>query len=464
MCSRAIRTAGIFQIMSRSSHPRVDFADPVAGDPLRLLFLTPFPPSLEGAHGGSRVIAQLLARLASRHRVGLLSLKRAGEPSVDPRLRSALDFAVEVTRDDAPRSLRRRSFRSVRSRLRLLAGTPLWASELDNSEFRNRLHELRADWRPEIVQLEYPVMGIYLDEIHAAGCGTVLAVHDPSTNAAIDLGRSSDGDRMLRRLDVRAWRRFESDVLTRVDAAVAFTPRDVEVLSSLAPTAEVVRIPFGTDFFEQADSPPAIGDDESVLFVGNFVHPPNVDAADRLVRVIFPLVRERVPTARLTLVGDNPPAQLRARAGAGVTVTGRVPDIVPFIERAAVVAAPLRFGGGMRVKVLEALAAGKPVVASRLAVEGLDVADGDQLLIAETDEAVADAIVRALNNRELRERLGKRAWSWARENLSWDASVDAYDELYRRLLAGHRLPQSHEPNDLLGRRQHQAVVGDKSGR
>jgi glycosyltransferase involved in cell wall biosynthesis len=307
-------------------------------------------------------------------------------------------------------------------------------------------------------------MGIYLDEIHAAGCGTVLAVHDPSTNAAIDLGRSSDGDRMLRRLDVRAWRRFESNVLTRVDAAVAFTPRDVQVLSSLAPTAEVVRIPFGTDFFERADSPPAIGDDESVLFVGNFVHPPNVDAADRLVRVIFPLVRERVPTARLTLVGDNPPAQLRARAGAGVTVTGRVPDIVPFIERAVVVAAPLRFGGGMRVKVLEALAAGKPVVASRLAVEGLDVTDGDQLLIAETDEAVAEAIVRALSNRELRERLGKRAWSWARENLSWDASVDAYDQLYRRLLAGHRLPLSHEHADLLGRRRHQAVLGDKSGR
>ena len=118
----------------------------------------------------------------------------------------------------------------------------------------------------------------------------------------------------------------------------------------------------------------------------------------------------------------------------------------------------------MRVKVLEALAAGKPVVASRLAVEGLDVADGDQLLIAETDEAVADAIVRALNDRELRERLGKRAWSWARENLSWDASVDAYDELYRRLLAVHRLPQSHEPADRVGRRRHRAVLGDKSGR
>jgi glycosyltransferase involved in cell wall biosynthesis len=448
--------------MNGSSHPRVDLAAPVGGDPLRLLFLTPFPPSLEGAHGGSRVIAQLLDRLAVRHRVGLLCLRHDGEPPVDPKLRSALAFAVEVPRE-TPRSLPRRSVRSVRSRLRLLAGTPLWASELDTPKFRDRLHELRAGWRPEIVQLEYPVMGIYLDEIRAASCGTVLAVHEPSTNAAIDLGRSSDGDRMLRWLDVRAWRRFESDVLTRVDAAVAFTRRDVEALSNLAPTADVVRIPFGTDFYARANSPPAIGDDQSVLFVGNFVHPPNVDAADRLISVIFPLVRERVPTARLTVVGDNPPAELRARAGAGATVTGRVPDIVPFIERAAVVAAPLRFGGGMRVKVLEALAAGKPVVASPLAVEGLDVSDGDQLLIAETDEAVADAIVRALNNRDLRARLGKGAWSWARENLSWDASIDAYDELYRRLMAGHRSPQSHEPADLPDRRRQQAVLGDESG-
>src|SRR5438132_405628 len=82
--------------------------------------------------------------------------------------------------------------------------------------------------------------------------------------------------------------------------------------------------------------------------------------------------------------GAPPPARLREAATGRVVVTGRVPDLIPYVERAAVVAAPIRFGGGMRVKVLEALAAGKPVVASSLAVEGLGVSDGDQLLIAET--------------------------------------------------------------------------------
>jgi glycosyltransferase involved in cell wall biosynthesis len=193
-----------------------------------------------------------------------------------------------------------------------------------------------------------------------------------------------------------------------------------------------VTIPFGTDF---AERPFANGAGEGgVLFVGNFVHPPNVDAATRLVRRIFPRVRERHPDLSLHIVGENPPPDLVVASDDGIVVTGRVPDLVPYVEQAAVVAAPLRFGGGMRVKVLEALAAGKPLVASRLAVEGLDVADGDQLLTAETDEEFADRISLVLRDGELRLRLGARARAWANENLTWDRSIDEYERLYERLL------------------------------
>jgi glycosyltransferase involved in cell wall biosynthesis len=88
----------------------------------------------------------------------------------------------------------------------------------------------------------------------------------------------------------------------------------------------------------------------------------------------------------------------------------------------------------MRVKVLEALAAGKPVVASRLAIEGLGVADGEQLLTAETDDEFADRISRLLGDDELRARLGAHARAWAEQNLTWPATLDRFDELYSRLL------------------------------
>ena len=132
-----------------------------------------------------------------------------------------------------------------------------------------------------------------------------------------------------------------------------------------------------------------------VLFVGNFIHPPNQDAAERLVRSIFPRVRLEVPQAELRIVGPNPDAGLRAAAGLGVTFTGEVAEVWPHLEDAAVVVAPLRQGGGMRVKVAEALAAGKAVVATRLAAEGLTAEDGREVVLADTDEAIATAIVRS---------------------------------------------------------------------
>jgi glycosyltransferase involved in cell wall biosynthesis len=108
--------------------------------------------------------------------------------------------------------------------------------------------------------------------------------------------------------------------------------------------------------------------------------------------------------------------------------------VTPYLDRAAVVVVPLRMGGGMRVKVLEALAAGKAVVASRLAVEGLDVVDGKQILLAETDKQFIDAIVQLLYYTERRTALAVCARAWACANLGWEGSIAAYDALYESLI------------------------------
>jgi glycosyltransferase involved in cell wall biosynthesis len=276
-------------------------------------------------------------------------------------------------------------------------------------------------------------MGVYAPVVEAAGRPVVLWEPDPATNAAIELGVLASGNRILRRLDVRAWRRFERTVLHRVTAVVVFTERDRRLVAASAGGTPIVAIPFGTDFVEREFARDA--GDREVLFVGNFVHPPNIDAAMRLVRDIFPKVRERRPDVALRIVGDRPPPQLVAAADGGAFVAGRVPDLTPDLERAAVFAAPLRFGSGMRVKVLEALAAGKAVVASPLAVEGLDVQDGRHLLLASSDQEFADRIARVLDDGELRARLGEGAWAWAQRHLGWDGCVARYEELYRSLVA-----------------------------
>ena len=152
------------------------------------------------------------------------------------------------------------------------------------------------------------------------------------------------------------------------------------------------------------------------------------------MRSIFPLVRGEVPDARLWIVGADPPPELRRGVGGGIEVTGRVPDVTPYLDAAAVFAAPLQLGGGMRVKVLEALAAGKAVVASSRAVEGLDVANEDQLLLAESDQEAAAAIVGLLREPGRRLALARRAREWATANLGQERVTLAFEQLYASLL------------------------------
>jgi glycosyltransferase involved in cell wall biosynthesis len=233
-------------------------------------------------------------------------------------------------------------------------------------------------------------------------------------------------------MDWLAWRRFERSIAGQVQAVVVFTARDRETLAPIAGDKPIIRIPLATTLPERPLDPR--GDQpSSMLFVGNFIHPPNVDAAMRLVGAIFPQVQARVPGAVLRIVGDQPPARLAGSAKPSVVVTGRVPDVTPYLDRAAVVVIPVRMGGGMRVKVLEALAAGKAVVASRLAAEGLDVVQGRQILFAESDREFADATVELLLDVERRASLAAGARAWALENLGWERVIRAYENLYDSL-------------------------------
>jgi glycosyltransferase involved in cell wall biosynthesis len=171
-----------------------------------------------------------------------------------------------------------------------------------------------------------------------------------------------------------------------------------------------------------------------VLFVGGYRHPPNSDAALRLLRTIMPAARRQMPGLRLVLVGADPGAALLEAATSHDTVSGSVPTVTPYLDEASLLALPLRQGGGMRVKLLEALAAGKAIVASPLAAEGLDVRDGEELALAETDAEFSDRIVALAGDEQLRSRLGGGARAWAERHLSWDSRVSRYEELYRSLL------------------------------
>ena len=400
----------------------------------RLLFLLPFAPRLDATHGGGRVTAQLLAEMATRHRVALLYLRAPIDPPLDSLLQARCELVEEIIRPNPGFSLAQLGPR-VNA---LLHGSPLWVAGAAVTAYRTRLRTLARMWQPDVVQLEYHIMGQYLDALDACPAPRVLTEHEPGVKAAHERWQSQEGlARLMYYLELRAWERFERKIITQVQAVVAFAERDQQAIAPFAQQTPIVRIPLGTVLPELPLNPHG-GQPLSLLFIGSFIHPPNVDAAARLSSAIFPHVQARFPGLVLHIVGNQPPFEIRQMANKNIVVTGRVPDVTPYLDHAALVVVPLRLGGGMRVKVLEALAAGKAVIASPLAVEGLDVVDGEQVIVAESDEQFCKAIVQLLADPQKRLALAARARAWACANLSWEKSVKAYEKLYESLIESSR--------------------------
>jgi glycosyltransferase involved in cell wall biosynthesis len=406
---------------------------------VRLLVLVAYPPSSEAPHGGSRVAAQLVGRLTEANRVALVCLRGPDEPAVDASIAERCELVIEVPRPRlGPRHAR------VRRLGGLAAGKPSWVVDSDVRKCHAELRALLEHWQPDLVHVHYQVMGQYLSALGEQPVPRVLVIYEPATSraAAAAADPPPGARRLLRYADFLAWRRFERRLLGHVQAVAVFTERDRKELSRLGTATPISVIPFGVEPPARALDPLGSGRDV-VLFLGNFVHRPNVDAALWLGGTIFPRLVTLHPQATLELVGPEPPTELRALEGGGVVVTGAVADVLPYLDRANVFVAPIRTGGGMRLKVLEALAAGKAVVASRLAVEGLDVRDGEELLLGDTEDEVVEAVSLLLSDPARRRAVAERARRYALDRLGWEPALTSYAHLHASLLSASAPERDH---------------------
>ena len=399
----------------------------------RLLFLTPFPPRLDARHGGGRTVASLLCHLGRRHHVALVCIRDENELGPDDAVRASCEVVEEVAWPRQPSSLLRQRLARL---LKPIGSPPDRVTRTRTPTYAERARAAAESFRPDILQFECVEMTQYFDALDGVRAHHVVVDHDPGHSAAVDYSLEAAGlRRPSRYLDAMAWKRFSRTAFARADRIVVFTERDREALAGLAGATAVDVIPLAIELPPSALDPRGVFPPK-VLFVGDYLHTPNSDAALRLTRTIMPRVRRAHPDAELELVGAHPTSAMATDPANGVAVRGVVPSVEPFLERAAVVVAPIRIGGGMRVKVLETLASGKALVASPRALEGLDVTDGEEVLVAEDDDAFVEAVSSLLADEERRVALAQRARRWAESALGWESSVAAYEALYRELLAG----------------------------
>ena len=224
---------------------------------------------------------------------------------------------------------------------------------------------------------------------------------------------------LLRRDSARA-KRLERWIINNYDLTVVMSDDDAATVGGGA-----VVVPNGVDLdrFERSDLPSL----PVLIFAGTFSYGPNIDAASWLCHEILPQVRASVPEVLVLLVGREPHAEVRRLADvAGVEVHFDVPSIVPYLRSARVALAPLRAGSGTRLKVLEAMAAGRPVAGTAIGVEGLGLDDGRSAAIADTSEELASRIVRLCRDDDHARRLSDAARRLAESRFGWDTVADSY--------------------------------------
>jgi polysaccharide biosynthesis protein PslH len=363
---------------------------------MKLLFLTPqlpYPPR----QGTAIRNWGLIKSLSAQHQITLLTFATLQE-TVAPELLAACS-QVEVAVPPAPRS--------IIQRLATLLTSPLpdLAHRLYSPYFNERLKALLKANQFDalfIEGLELARAAIDLDLslpiiYDAHNCETVLQRRAYET----DLKRSARWPAALYSfIQTKRLAQFEAQVCQRATRITCVSPEDATALKSLTPNLNPTVVPNGiflSDYASPTLSPQPSA--PTLVFTGKMDYRPNVDAVVWFANDILPLIQNKKPDVQFLIVGQKPLLAVQQLAQRpGITVTGAVEDIRPYIAQASLYIAPLRMGGGTRFKLLEALALKRPIVSTIVGAEGFGVQNGKELLLADSPNEFADAVLGLLDN------------------------------------------------------------------
>jgi polysaccharide biosynthesis protein PslH len=402
----------------------------------RILMITPqlpYPPM----QGTSLRNWHLLRAMAEVHDVTLLSFSEtAGLPPADV-LGQLSDLLPPV---QVPS-------RSGFKRLTQMLTSPLpdMALRLESKEFSIALERALKSIQIDAVQIEGIELVRYMDNIRSANSSIpiVLDCHNAETRLQERAVRSDlyTPNRwpaaLYSRLQIGRLANFERDACLEANRIITVSENDSHYLTNLCgpmlPPPHV--IPNTVDVMEYQWTRP-ISQDQifDLLFSGKMDYRPNVDGTLWFADEVWPLIRKRFPHLTWGIVGQKPHPRLdRLKDLPGVTVTGRVDRIQPYLAGASVYILPLRMGSGTRLKLIEAMSAGKPIVSTTLGAEGFPVKNGRELLLADSAGEMAKAIIEILENSALVETLGRNAQSFV-EAYDWRSTIPLISELYNELI------------------------------
>jgi glycosyltransferase involved in cell wall biosynthesis len=374
----------------------------------RVLVITPRCP-LPLASGTQIREYHVLQALADRAEVTLLTLIQSGEGA--DRIEELEDWltvrTVEHTRSK-PRTLA--AFP--------LSGDPYRATKFNTDAFRSAVQETLEGGSFDLVWANFlNTVDLLPGDIEAE---VILDEHNADVRyweSFLDGGRV---ERTFARLNIRRIERFRERIGDRVDGVVSVSEADATEARGWA-GEPVWVMPNGVDTGTFSPETDPSETDEQVLFVGSLDVRMNQEAIEWFVRSAWPSIRDAVPDATFRIVGRNPTTQIERLAEAeGVELVGEVPSVVPYYDEASVVVAPLQYGGGTKLKVLEAMAMARPLVTTPTGASGIPIEE-EHAHVREREEGFADSVVSLLENPDDRDAIGRRAMMFVKKQFSWGA-------------------------------------------
>lgn len=386
---------------------------------------------------GAKIRAfQLMKALASRHQVTLLTFY--GHPKEECHFSKIKEMGVTLVP-----ILRRKIDQPVGVK-EVVSGVvsclPFTVTKYSDPRMRTSLAKLIPTH--DAIHCEHMHMAQYLTEVQ--GKIKILDAHNVEAQIAarlVNIEKKNLIKRILLSLNSRLMHRYEKEICRMFDLVLAVSKQDHDIYASdyLAKNVRIMENGVDLEHFKKAS--PDIHEQLKLVFVGLMEWMPNKDGVKFFVADILPKIKKEFPEVKLDLVGKDPPEDVaRLSDLPGVRVTGTVDDIRPYVWDSMVYVVPLRFGGGTRLKILEAFAMHKPVVSTALGCEGIQCTHDKELMIADTPKEFAEAVITLLKDASLRKRLSDNASMCVKENYGWQSLGRKLLTYYDELLLTGKMP------------------------
>jgi glycosyltransferase involved in cell wall biosynthesis len=388
--------------------------------------------------GGKLRSYHLAKQLASRHELTFLSYydgpaDERYERDIAKEFPDAVTIRSGWTLDDPVQRL-------LHYAGRLPSSAPYAVTKFTVPEVRRRITTWMRDRRFDVMIADFLASSLNFPRTLDVPC--VLFQHNVESVLWRRQARHEPNPitRLIYSLEAAKMLRYERRTVRRFHHVIAVSDTDRDLMADMIDPRHISVVPTGVDLSRFKNARSHHASRPVVLFLGSMDWEANIDGVEWFVENSWARIAEAVPDAQFRIVGRNPHPRITRLAGGAIDVTGTVPSVVEHLAEAAVVVVPLRIGGGTRLKIFEAMAAGRAVVSTRIGAEGLEVTHDRDIVLEDEPRGFADAVIRILRDPATRDRLGRGAAALA-ERHDWREVFEEFDKaLQRAMEQDHKAP------------------------